>query len=68
LADRGLLRRGALADVVVFDAGAVSDRATPLQPRVHPSGFVQVIVNGVFVVRDGQRNDERPGRVLRCGS
>jgi N-acyl-D-aspartate/D-glutamate deacylase len=68
LADRGLLHRGALADVVVFDAGAVSDRATALRPQVHPSGFAHVIVNGVFVVRDGQRNDERPGRVLRCGS
>jgi N-acyl-D-amino-acid deacylase len=67
ITDRGLLRRGACADVVVFDAGAVGDRATAMQPQVHPSGFAHVIVNGVFVVRDGQRNHERPGRVLRCG-
>jgi N-acyl-D-amino-acid deacylase len=68
LVDRGLLRAGAQADVVVFDALTVGDRATALQPRVHPIGFAQVIVNGVLVVRDGQRNDERPGRVLRCGT
>ena len=67
LVDRGLLRSGALADVVVFDAGAVGDRATAVRPQVHPIGFAHVIVNGVFVLRDGQRNDERPGCVLRCG-
>jgi N-acyl-D-amino-acid deacylase len=66
LIDRGLLQRGALADVVVFDAAAVRDHATPQLPQVHPTGFAHVIVNGVFVVRDGQRNEERPGRVLRC--
>jgi N-acyl-D-amino-acid deacylase len=68
LVDRGVLRTGALADVVVFDAAAVDDRATALAPQTHPSGFAHVIVNGVFVVRDGLRNDERPGRVLRCGA
>jgi N-acyl-D-aspartate/D-glutamate deacylase len=68
LIDRGVLRCWALADVVVFDAGAVDDQATAQGPQVHPSGFAQVVVNGVFVVRDGQRNDERPGRVLRCGA
>ncbi len=67
LADRGLLRRGAWADVVVFDAGAISERARALQPQVHPAGVRHVMVIGVFVVRDGQRNHERPGRVLRCG-
>jgi N-acyl-D-amino-acid deacylase len=67
LDDRGVLRAGAHADVVVFNADTVSDRATAQEPRVHPAGFAQVIVNGVFVVRDGQRNDERPGQVLRCG-
>jgi N-acyl-D-aspartate/D-glutamate deacylase len=67
LVDRGMLRCGALADVVVFDAGAVDDRATAQRPQLHPGGFAQVIVNGVFVLRDGQRNHERPGRVLRCG-
>ena len=50
------------------DEAAGYDRATALRPQVHPGSFEQVIVNGVFVVRDGQRNDERPGRVLRCGS
>ena len=34
-------------------------------PAQHPDGFVHVLVNGQFVVRDGARNDARPGRVLR---
>lgn len=65
LADRGRLRAGAWADIVVFDAGTVQDRSTFLMPRQHPAGIEQVLVNGVSVVRDGQRNDAQPGRVLR---
>ncbi len=66
LVDRGVLRPGTFADVVVLDAHGVQDHATPHQPRTHPSGFAHVLVNGAFVLRDGQRNDARPGRVLRC--
>jgi N-acyl-D-amino-acid deacylase len=66
LADRGVLRSGAMADVVVFDAARVQDAATAAEPRVHPAGFVQVLVNGEFVVRNGVRNEARPGQVLRC--
>ncbi len=67
LQDRGVLRAGAQADVVVFDAAQVQDRASAADPRVHPAGFVQVLVNGEFVVRDGLRTEAQPGRVLRCG-
>jgi N-acyl-D-amino-acid deacylase len=67
LRDRGVLREGAFADVVVFDAQTVADRASLAKPVQHPAGFVHVIVNGQAVVRDGRRNDARPGRVLRHG-
>ena len=65
LRDRGRLRAGAWADIVVFDAGTVQDRSSFLMPRQHPAGVEQVLVNGVRVVRDGQRNDAQPGQVLR---
>jgi N-acyl-D-aspartate/D-glutamate deacylase len=65
LADRGVLRAGAFADVVVFDPDAVGDRSSISEPAHHPAGFVNVFVNGRAVVRDGRRNEERPGRVLR---
>ncbi len=66
LVDRGVLRAGAFADLVVFDAMQVQDRASLTEPRVHPAGFQHVLVNGNVVVQDDQRNDARPGRVLRC--
>lgn len=68
LRDRGILREGAFADLVVFDPTAVADEATYDQPARHPSGIEQVIVNGRMVVRDGVETGERPGRVLRRGA
>lgn len=65
LVDRGYLRAGAYADLVIFDPATVQDHSSVLAPLSHPSGFVHVLVNGQIVVRDGARNDECPGRVLR---
>ena len=65
LVDRGRLRAGAFADVVVFDPATVQDHSSVRAPLNHPSGFTHVLVNGNFVVRDGVRNDACPGRVLR---
>ena len=62
-----MLREGAFADLVVFDGSAVQDTGSVAAPASHPRGFAQVLVNGCVVLRDGQRNDERPGRVLRAG-
>ncbi len=67
LSDRGLLREGAYADVVVFDAQRVHDAASIKEPARHPTGFTHVLVNGQSVLRDGVRNDACPGRVLRAG-
>lgn len=65
LVDRGRLCAGAFADLVVFDAAAVQDQSSARAPLQHPAGFAHVMVNGRLVVRDGVRNDEQPGRVLR---
>jgi N-acyl-D-amino-acid deacylase len=68
LRDRGALRTGAYADVVVFDPARVADRATFDAPHQYPIGIEFVLVNGVVVV-DGERfNGSRSGRVLRRSS
>ena len=51
--DRGLLREGYRADVVVFDPERIVDRATYEQPKQYASGVEHVLVNGVQVVDDG---------------
>jgi N-acyl-D-aspartate/D-glutamate deacylase len=62
--DRGLLRPGMKADVVIFDPATASDRATYDKPHQYSVGFRDVIVNGKFALRDGKVTEERPGRVL----
>jgi N-acyl-D-amino-acid deacylase len=63
--DRGLLREGMYADVVVFDPATVADRATFEKPHQLSVGVLHVLVNGVEVVRDGKHTGAKPGMVLR---
>lgn len=63
--DRGLLREGSYADVVVFDPRTVADRATFERPHQLSVGVRDVFVNGVRVVRDGRHTGAKPGRVVR---
>ncbi len=63
--DRGLLRPGMMADVVVFDPATVKDEATFAQPNNYSAGMRHVLVNGKAVVTDGAITAERPGRPLR---
>jgi len=65
LRDRGVLRPGARADLVVFDPRRVADRATYEEPHAYPEGIEHVLVNGRFVIRDGEHTGNLPGRVLR---
>jgi N-acyl-D-aspartate/D-glutamate deacylase len=62
--DRGLLRPGMKADVVVFDSGAVVDKADFAHPHQYSAGFRYVLVNGKSVLSDGVMTGARPGRVL----
>jgi N-acyl-D-amino-acid deacylase len=68
LGDRGELREGWAADVVVFDPATVADIATYDDPRRYPSGIHHVVVNGELVVRNGTQTDARPGKMLRRAS
>ncbi|GIW51154.1 MAG: aminoacylase [Gemmatimonadales bacterium] len=63
--DRGLLRPGFYADIVVFDPETVADRATFEQPHQLSVGVRHVFVNGVAVVKDGKHTGAKPGRVIR---
>jgi N-acyl-D-aspartate/D-glutamate deacylase len=64
LRERGLLRAGCYADVVVFDPATIADRATFEQPHQLATGVRDVWVNGARVLRDGQHTGATPGRVV----
>ncbi len=66
LQDRGILREGLWADIVVFDPQTVIDRATWTQPHQYPTGIDYVIVNGILVIDKGNWTGVFPGKVL-CG-
>jgi N-acyl-D-aspartate/D-glutamate deacylase len=68
LTDRGVLRAGAFADVVVFDATTIADRGTFTEPHQYPIGVQHLFVNGTAVIRDGAPTGARPGRALRRGA
>jgi N-acyl-D-amino-acid deacylase len=63
--DRGLIRPGLWADLVVFDPEAVRDTATYANPKCFPEGIPYVMVNGTLVKDEGMHTGARPGRVLR---
>ena len=64
LADRGVVRPGMKADLVVFDPARVRDTATYEKPHQYAEGFSHVIVNGQVVFEKGEMTAARPGRVL----
>jgi N-acyl-D-amino-acid deacylase len=68
LNDRGLVRPGYKADLVMFDAARIADQATYDEPHLYPRGIHWVLVNGQAVLHDGERLPRLPGRVLRRGS
>lgn len=63
--DRGRLAPGLVADVVVFDAGSVRDRATFAEPTIPSEGVRYVLVNGGVVLENGRYTGAKPGRVVR---
>jgi N-acyl-D-amino-acid deacylase len=65
IGDRGVLRPGAYADLVVFDPARLRDRATYAEPHQLAEGMLHVFVNGRPALRDGAPTEERAGRVLR---
>ena len=65
LVDRGVLKRGMWADVVVFDPATIADRSTFSSPNQLALGMQWVLVNGVAVIADGKMTGAKPGKVLR---
>jgi dihydroorotase/N-acyl-D-amino-acid deacylase len=65
LTDRGVLKHGMWADVVVFDPATIADRSTFSSPNELATGMRWVLVNGVPVIADGQMTGAKPGHVLR---
>jgi N-acyl-D-amino-acid deacylase len=65
LKDRGMLKEGMAADILVFDELTVKDNATYEQPHQFSSGFHFVIVNGQLVIDEGKHNGIRSGKVLK---
>ncbi|HSH38925.1 MAG TPA: D-aminoacylase [Chthoniobacterales bacterium] len=64
LQDRGSLKSGMFADVVVFDPKTIGDRATFEQPHQYAVGMKHVLVNGAPVLKDGEHTGATPGRAL----
>jgi N-acyl-D-amino-acid deacylase len=67
IGDRGRVVEGARADLTIFDANSVADRATFEEPHQYPIGIPYVIVNGTLAVDGGRFTGARAGRVLRRG-
>lgn len=64
IAQRGLLKSGNFADVVVFDPATVRANSTYENPMQYASGIAHVFINGVQVLRDGEHTGAKPGRVV----
>jgi len=65
--DRGLIKEGLAADLVIFDPATVADRATFTDPFQYPLGIPTVVVNGRVVLDNGRHTGERPGIVIHGG-
>ncbi len=65
IASRGMLQPGYFADVVLFDAATVGDKATFDAPHQYSTGMIHVFVNGKQVLKDGRHTGAKPGRVVR---
>jgi N-acyl-D-aspartate/D-glutamate deacylase len=67
LFDRGVLKEGLWADLVIFDPAKIQDRATFEDPHQYPLGITHVLVNGRVAVENGGQSPHRNGRILRSG-
>jgi len=65
LTDRGLLKKGYYADVVVFDPKTIQDHATFEKPHQYSTGVSEVLVNGQLAIKDGVPTGAKPGRFVR---
>src|SRR5688572_7069257 len=64
IADRGALKEGYFADVVIFDPNTIAAHATYDDPRQYATGVQHVFVNGIQILKDGEHTNAKPGRVV----
>jgi N-acyl-D-aspartate/D-glutamate deacylase len=65
--ERGIIRKGAYADIVIFDLEKIIDRATFKNPFLKPKGIYYVFINGVSALWEGHLTGSKSGKVLRHG-
>ena len=65
LQDRGCLKPGCFADIVIFDPATIADHGTYARPQQYATGVKDVFINGVQVLRDGEHTGAKPGRAVR---
>lgn len=65
LTDRGVIKKGCKADLVVFDPATIKDQATYVEPLQYSSGIDYVLLNGEMIIEQGEQTDARPGEVIR---
>jgi N-acyl-D-amino-acid deacylase len=65
LRDRGLIREGMAADLVVFDESTVSDQSTFSKPHAYSTGFAYIIVNGTVTMATGRHTGARNGQIIK---
>jgi N-acyl-D-amino-acid deacylase len=65
LRDRGLIREGNWADIVIFNPDTIKDNTTFEDPHQFPEGLLHVIINGVIVVKDEKQRKKYPGKIIR---
>lgn len=63
--DRGMIKEGYAADIVIFDLEEIEDKATFVNPHQYPAGIEQVLIGGEFMVKDGELTENLPGRVIK---
>ncbi len=68
LNNRGVIRKGNYADLVIFDANTIIDRATYINPHQYPVGIEYVLVNGVITIAKGEHQGAKAGKILRSKS
>ena len=68
IAERGSLKSGYMADIVVFDPATIAAKATYENPHQYAVGVAHVFINGVQVLKDGEHTGAKPGRVVRRGT
>jgi N-acyl-D-amino-acid deacylase len=64
LKDRGMIKEGYWADLVIFDPATVKDNSTYEKPTLYPTGINQVFVNGVQVIKNGDHTGAKPGKIV----